>query len=582
MNHYWIEPNGKIHHAPKGHIDFVFDHMSMFGVKPFEGKTPAEAEDWFDSQFDFVMKKGWVRVFNFQNLLEVTTERADKKLFDRLMVFLVNTRSELPRIEKVTVINLSPKIDQHTYFIGSVDKLVSGETSFNESLDESSSELARNLKKLYSKYIEEAHTIYDEAKAYEREHGTIPSGYTLLTPEQKKKTGSTYIQGGTAGAKFLNNKKKLHREDGPAYITTWGIYWSINDVLHRTDGPAAIENSGETFWVNGKLLSRVEFEKHFDIKESINERTRDLSLGSYREKFQEIYYNDITKVRMMYIDATDLSGTYGTKWLSSRHAISTGATTLRMTSVGTTFWFQNHKNRYHREDGPAAYDGDALLWMINGKLHRTDGPAVLGYDGTHEFYINGRKMKYEEYIKHFDIKESLNESVVFHARKISPIEQQLSDIQEPLPGGGMLYSDSRLVNIYTDKNGYLHRDHDLPAYEHKVNGKQIWYKHGVVHREGGKPAEVVRKNGKLRSESYYEHGLLHRINGPAFVNNVHDNKEWYQRGKLHRTDGPALVHRNRIEFYINGRPMTREEFEKHFEIKESDDKFKELLFSLSE
>lgn len=43
------------------------------------------------------------------------------------------------------------------------------------------------------------------------------------------------------------------------------------------------------------------------------------------------------------------------------------------------------------------------------------------------------------------------------------------------------------------RNGWLHRDDDLPAVEHP-NGDLEWYFEGKCHRENGMPA-IVRKNG---------------------------------------------------------------------------------------
>lgn len=46
---------------------------------------------------------------------------------------------------------------------------------------------------------------------------------------------------------------KLHREDGPAYVTGSGYaeYW-INGVMTREDGPAYINDGVVEFWLDGK------------------------------------------------------------------------------------------------------------------------------------------------------------------------------------------------------------------------------------------------------------------------------------------------------------------------------------------
>jgi hypothetical protein len=39
----------------------------------------------------------------------------------------------------------------------------------------------------------------------------------------------------------------------------------------------------------------------------------------------------------------------------------------------------------------------AYTWLLNGKLHREDGPAVTLSDGTELWCLNGRYITYEEW-----------------------------------------------------------------------------------------------------------------------------------------------------------------------------------------
>ena len=59
-------------------------------------------------------------------------------------------------------------------------------------------------------------------------------------------------------------------------------------------------------------------------------------------------------------------------------------------------WYINGKR--HREDGPAVeyFNGDKL-WYINGQLHRTDGPAIEFANGYKEWWINGVRYSRTEY-----------------------------------------------------------------------------------------------------------------------------------------------------------------------------------------
>ena len=70
-------------------------------------------------------------------------------------------------------------------------------------------------------------------------------------------------------------------------------------------------------------------------------------------------------------------------------------------SDGSKEWFLN--GQLHRTDGPAyevhVYDDGTKEWFLNGKLHRTDGPAVEWFDGIKEWYLNDREYTEAEWLK---------------------------------------------------------------------------------------------------------------------------------------------------------------------------------------
>lgn len=51
---YWIDPTGKIHLAPKGHVQFVLDHPEIFGVVEDHSKA-----------YEHAFRKDWIRVANW-------------------------------------------------------------------------------------------------------------------------------------------------------------------------------------------------------------------------------------------------------------------------------------------------------------------------------------------------------------------------------------------------------------------------------------------------------------------------------------------------------------------------------------
>ena len=55
---------------------------------------------------------------------------------------------------------------------------------------------------------------------------------------------------------------------------------------------------------------------------------------------------------------------------------------------GDKFWWLNGK--WHRTDGPAReWTNGNKEWFLNGKLHRTDGPAIEYASGRKEWFLNG-------------------------------------------------------------------------------------------------------------------------------------------------------------------------------------------------
>ena len=52
---------------------------------------------------------------------------------------------------------------------------------------------------------------------------------------EEKFTKKTFFDGETMNV-YRNEHSRLHREDGPALICSWGYQeWRINGRLHRTD-----------------------------------------------------------------------------------------------------------------------------------------------------------------------------------------------------------------------------------------------------------------------------------------------------------------------------------------------------------
>lgn len=64
---------------------------------------------------------------------------------------------------------------------------------------------------------------------------------------------------------------------------------------------------------------------------------------------------------------------------------------------GQQVWYQHGEmHRDHNKPAMVGHDGMALRYFKHGKLHRTDGPALIDRDGTTAWYIDGRELDAKE------------------------------------------------------------------------------------------------------------------------------------------------------------------------------------------
>jgi hypothetical protein len=163
------------------------------------------------------------------------------------------------------------------------------------------------------------------------------------------------------------------------------------------------------------------------------------------------------------------------------------------------------------------YDKKAQLqvteWVTTrGVLHRSgDKPARIWQNGREEWWFNG----------------------ALHREGDKPAIYQ-SD------------SDGTFVFEHYFK-GNLHRDNEQAAVS-RYDGtvwRYEWYKHGLKHRDGDKPAVIYDWNSGKLVRIWFKQGRRHRENGPAFtrVQPWGDTREeWYYYGKRHRNFGfPAVI-----------------------------------------
>jgi hypothetical protein len=65
--------------------------------------------------------------------------------------------------------------------------------------------------------------------------------------------------------------------------------------------------------------------------------------------------------------------------------------TFVLTKSGRRAWYLN--GRRHRTDGPAIEEADGTrVWWTKGKRHREDGPDIEFSNGTQECWMNGKRV----------------------------------------------------------------------------------------------------------------------------------------------------------------------------------------------
>lgn len=253
-------------------------------------------------------------------------------------------------------------------------------------------------------------------------------GYDIVHPDVIEFYFDREPEGG--GEYEEDEEFKLHRLDGPAYISNRQIEWYVKDRLHRTDGPAVVKRGKEDqFWVNGKKMAQEEFEKHFDIKESKFGKLVEAHRYIY-DYFVTIYQREAKRAKeimkrgkkmkqseRMYKYPSDYSGYIlspsDKKKCGNVYLITDGSYHFEFfeETRGTVPQDNFHEflyNKLHRLDGPAVINGSYVLWYQHANMHRTDGPAEVSHKKEPQYWINNKKMTKEEYQEHFEDEDSFD------------------------------------------------------------------------------------------------------------------------------------------------------------------------------
>lgn len=137
------------------------------------------------------------------------------------------------------------------------------------------------------------------------------------------------------------------------------------------------------------------------------------------------------------------------------------------------------------------YDGKIMMerWLVDGILHRDDGPAVVSY------YDDG-SVRTEWWFKH---------------GKIHRIGDHITN--------------TPAVTKY-DKGGNVE--------------ERTWYREGKKYRDDGPTCIKYHKNGNMSEQQWSENDIISNIVKYHENGNFY-KKMYYEDGKRHRSDGPAEI-----------------------------------------
>lgn len=146
------------------------------------------------------------------------------------------------------------------------------------------------------------------------------------------------------------------------------------------------------------------------------------------------------------------------------------------------------------------YNALGIVFTMNGKRHRDNGPAYLAFKGLVHIETH-----FQQGLEHReDGPSTIKWERDYKTRMFEVTEQHWKQ-------NGVYYRADNLPTllknedqIWLDERGCVHRT-DGPAII-KKNGRQEWYQNNALHREADEPA-IIQVNGKRK---FYIEGKLYK------------------------------------------------------------------------
>jgi len=187
-----------------------------------------------------------------------------------------------------------------------------------------------------------------------------------------------------------------------------------------------------------------------------------------------------------------------------------------------------------------------------GRLHCSDGPAIINPDGSEKYYLHGCHLSESRYSKKIYDKGSesfcwLNEDSELHTDSSFYPSQIFLSGEQRFHHNGLLHN-SLLAAIVIPANDFNISRYFV--YGNEISGPEfaryscvsetIEYRDSFrrLHRENGPARMSFEQDGSYKNEYFYE-GERHNIRGPA-VECENGSFEYWVDGICHRDQGPAI------------------------------------------
>lgn len=191
-----------------------------------------------------------------------------------------------------------------------------------------------------------------------------------------------------------------YQDDAELYSTCKEVWLDENKRLHRENGPAVIRlDNSEEYWIQGNNVTKTAFSSILGALNLVS-LSKYLASGEAGEEYiARKKAKEIAADRGLYVYEDGSSSRVGDpkKNLVKIDFSAFSREDLLYLYASRERWLKD--GQVHREDGPAIITPDAKgfksMWYRYDKQHREDGPALIFSNGKKQYWVDGEKIRIE-------------------------------------------------------------------------------------------------------------------------------------------------------------------------------------------